>query len=97
MTSERGITPKQAQKIRAEKGLKETNLQKVRVKKGLSQQGLANESGVTKRMIECYEQRYRNIDNAKLEALCSMSVALDCKIEDILESKELIEKYKKVK
>ena len=95
--TERGITPKQAQKIRAEKGIAETNLQKVRVAKGLSQQKLADKSGVTKRMIECYEQRYRNIDGAKFEALCDLSLALECDISDILESKELVEKYNKLK
>lgn len=92
-----GITPKQAQKIRAEKGIVESNLQKVRVEKGLSQQALADISGVTKRAIECYEQGYRNIDNAKIEALCDLSIALECDISDILESKELIEKYNKLK
>lgn len=97
MTNERGITPEQAQKIRADKGIKETNLQKVRVEAGLSQQALSDESGVTKRMIECYEQKYRNIDGAKLQTLCDLAVALNCKIEDILESEELIEKYKTVK
>ena len=97
MTNDRGITPKQAQKIRAKKGIEETNLQKVRVKKGLSQQKLADISGVAKRAIETYEQRYRSIDGAKLEALCDLSIALECDIADILESAELKEKYKKLK
>lgn len=97
MTSERGITPKQAQKIRAAKGLVETNLQRIRVAKGLSQQGLADVSGVAKRAIECYEQRTRNIDKAQIETLCNLSIALGCDIADILECKELIEKYKKIK
>lgn len=97
MTNERGITPEVAQKIRADKGIKETNLQKVRVEAGLSQLALANESGVTKRAIECYEQKYRNIDGAKLQTLCDLAAALGCKIEDILESEELIAKYKSVK
>ena len=97
MTNERGITPEQAQKIRADKGIEETNLQKIRVEAGLSQQALADDSGVTKRAIQCYEQKYRNIDGAKLQTLCDLAAALGCKIEDILESEELINKYKSVK
>ena len=97
VTKGRGITPEIAQEIQEKKGLKLTNLRKIRVEKGLSQQKLAEVSGVTKRMIECYEQGYRNIDGAKFEALCDLSLALECDITDILESEELIEKYKKVK
>ncbi len=93
----RGITPEQAQKIRETKGKEDTNLQRLRVEKGLSQTALAAKSGVTKRAIECYEQRTRVIDNAKLDTLCRLCFALDCKLEDILENKELIEKFKLAK
>lgn len=97
MTKDRGITPEIAKEIREKKGLTESNLQKIRVERGLSQQKLAEVSGVTKRTIETYEQGYRNIDGAKLETLCDLSLALECDISDILESKELIEKYNKLK
>ena len=90
----RGISPAQAKKIRAAKGLEDTKLQKLRVEKGLSQTALAAKSGVTRRAIESYEQRIRPIDSARLDTLCRLCFALDCKIEDILESKELIEKFK---
>ena len=95
--NKRGISPEQAQKIRESKGLEDTNLQRLRVEKGLSQTALSAKSGVTRRTIECYEQRTRAIDNARLDTLCRLSFALDCKIGDILESKELIEKYKLAK
>lgn len=93
----RGISVKKAKEIREEKGLDETNLQRIRTKKGLSQSALAEKSGVTKRMIECYEQKTRSIDNASLERLCALSAVLGCKIEDLLESKRLLAVYRKVK
>ena len=75
----------------------ETNLKRIRQKKGLSQKQLAVISGVTLRSIQCYEQRDRDIDGAHLSALCDLCLALDCKIEDIIESKDLLVKFKMVK
>lgn len=92
--SKRGISPEQAQKIRKSKGIEDTKLQRLRVEKGLSQTALSAKSGVTRRAIECYEQRTRAIDNAKLDTLCALCLSLDCKLEDILESKTLIERLK---
>ena len=94
---ERGITPHQAQKIREARGLEDTKLQKMRLKKGYSQSDLAEASGVTKRAIQGYEQGTRAIEGARLDTLCSLCVALECKIEDILEDGETIKCYKKVK
>lgn len=94
----RGITPEQAKKIREAKGLRDTKLQKLRTEKGLSQNELSVISGITRRTLQAYEQNSeRKIDNARLEALCDLCIALDCKIEDILEDKSLISKYRLVK
>ena len=93
----RGMNAEQAAQVRARRGNKETKLQKLRVAKGYSQSELAEASGVPKRTIQCYEQETRPIDGARLPYLCDLSIALDCKIEDILESEELIEKFKEVK
>lgn len=93
----RGVTPQQARKIRAEKGMKETKLQKLRVKRNLSQSELAEMTGISIRTLQCYEQQARPIDGARLKTLCDLSNVLGCKIEDILESKELINEYKLVK
>ena len=95
--TKRGISVEQAKKIREEKGIEETKLQKARMKKGYSQKTLSVVSGVSQRSIQCYEQRTREIDGARLEALCNLSLALDCKIEDIIESTELIEKFRLTK
>lgn len=94
---DRGITPQQAQKIRAARGLTDSKLTTYRLKKGYSQSDLAKLSGVTKRAIQAYEQGTRPIEGARLDSLCNLSQALDCKIEDILEDSAMIEKYKTVK
>lgn len=93
----RGITVEVAQKVRQSQGLKETKLQRLRVKRGLTQSELSAVSGVTQRAIQCYEQELRPIEGAKLETLCDLSIALGCKIDDIIDSKKLIDKYQKAK
>lgn len=93
----RGMTPERAKELRKAKGIEETKLQKLRIEKELSQNDLAVKSGVTLRAIQCYEQQTRPIDGARLGTLCDLAATLDCKIEDILEDKELIEKFRFVK
>ncbi len=95
--SRRGITPYQAQQIREQKGLEDTKLLKLRLSKGLSQRELAELSGVSERAIKCYEQQTRPIENAKLHTLYKLCIALGCKIEDILENKEMIAEWQKVR
>ena len=89
----RGMTPQQASEVWESK----TKLQKLRVNKGLSQSELSEKTGIAKPTIVCYEQQKIPIDNARLKVLCELCITLGCKLEDILEDKKLIEKYKKVK
>lgn len=93
----RGITVEKAKKIRERQGLESTKLQRLRVEKGLSQSELAEKSGVTLRSIQCYEQGYRPIENARIESLFDLCVVLNCKLEDIIDNTRLIEKYNRVK
>ena len=72
-------------------------LKKMRTSKGLSQQGLANASEVAARVIRAYEQGERDVDKAMLETICDLCIALDCKIDDILEDVNLRSKFKQVK
>lgn len=95
--NKRGMSPKKAQKLRKEKGIEETKLQTRRVIKGYSQKELSVKSGVNAKMIQGYEQRRRSIDGARLETLCNLALALDCKIADILEDEQLAEKVKMTK
>lgn len=67
------------------------NLQTVRMAKGLSQGELAEQSGVSKRMIQDYEQGYRDINGAKLKTLLQLAITLDCKLVDILDDEESVE------
>lgn len=74
-----------------------SKLAKMRKKKGYSQSELAQASGVPVKTIQWFELYPDKIDGTKLNTLCSLSLALDCTIEDIIEGAELTEKYKKVK
>ena len=92
-----GMKPTQALKLREEKGLEITKLQKMRVAKGLSQNDLAAITGVSVRRIQNYEQKTKKIEGARLDVLCDIAIALDCKIEDILEDKAVIAKIRMAK
>lgn len=62
-----------------------TNLRMYRERKGLSQSQLAEKANVKLRMIQLYEQRVNDIDNASASTLKKLSIALECQIEDLLE------------
>ena len=70
-------------------------LQDVRKQRELSQSQLAKKSSQNLRMIQHYEQGFKNIDGAKLDTLCDLAIALDCKLWDILTDDNLKEKVKK--
>lgn len=63
----------------------ETRLKKIREASGLSQVRLAEESGVSLRSIQMYEQRNNDIDKAQAKTLYQLSRVLGCDIEDLLE------------
>ena len=52
---------------------------------GYSQRELAERSGVSVRMIQKYENRAKDINNAAAETLFSLAKTLGCRIEDLLE------------
>ena len=62
-----------------------TNLKEKRLEAGLSQSELSKISGVPVRTIQQYEQRQKNINSSKVETVISISKALSCDINDILE------------
>lgn len=95
--SKRKVSIEKAKEIREAKGYEVTKLQNLRIERGFSQHTLAVASKVPKRAIQAYEQKDREIDRARLETICSLCATLNCKIEDILEDKELIELYRVVK
>lgn len=95
--AKKGMSPERAKELREDMGLFSTKLETRRVKKGLSQNGLSVASGVNFRTIQAYEQRTRPIEGGNIKILCSLCIALDCKMEDILEDKTTIERYKLIK
>ncbi len=60
-------------------------LKEIRTSKGLTRQDLAEASGVNVRMIQYYEQGYKDINGAAGITLYRIAQALGCQIEDLLE------------
>lgn len=61
-------------------------LQEKRKHKGLTQNQLAQLSGVPLRTLTKYESGEIEINKAKAEVVRRLANALDCKIEDLLET-----------
>lgn len=53
--------------------------------RGLSQSELARKSGINLRTLQDYEQKHKNINNAKAITVHKLSKILNCNIEDILD------------
>lgn len=70
-------------------------LKEIRESRGMSQQDLADKSGINKRMIQAYEQDYRDIKGAKLSTLVTLCLALECHLSEIVNDSQLI-KYLEV-
>ncbi len=62
----------------------ESKLKKYRISNDLSQKELSIISNVSLRTIRAYEQGSVDISKGSVEALYSLSKALDCRIEDLL-------------
>lgn len=60
-------------------------LQELRLNAGMSQSQLANKAGVNGRMLQHYEQGYKDINKAQAITVYKLAKALDCKVEDLLE------------
>ena len=56
-----------------------------RLKNGLSQKELSEESGVSLRMIQQYEQRKKDINMASTSSLYFLARVLNCQIENLME------------
>lgn len=65
-----------------------SKLQTIRKAKGLSQSQLANASGVNRRTLQDYEQGSKDINKVAGITLYKLAQALDCTIEDLLETKK---------
>ena len=72
-------------------------LKKLRNERNITQKELSILSGLSIKTIQSYEQYERDIDLAYFETLLNLSIALNCKISDLIESEELKEKCKQAK
>jgi DNA-binding transcriptional regulator YiaG len=62
-----------------------TNLKKIRKASNMTQKHLAEESGVSLRMIQLYEQKNKDINKAQAITLSNIARVLGCEVEDLLE------------
>lgn len=72
-------------------------LKDIRTGKGLSQSELADKANVNMRMIQHYEQGFKDINKAKLETLIDLSLALECNVSELLTNELLVGKCRKAK
>lgn len=62
-----------------------TNLKRIREASGLSRAELAEKTCIKLTAIRDYEQNHKPINNAAAISVYKLAVALDCKVEDLLE------------
>lgn len=62
-----------------------SNLKKIRESKSMTRSQLSEASGVNLRILQYYEQGYKDINKAQAITLYRVANALDCKIENLLE------------
>ena len=60
------------------------NLKEIREKAGLSQSKLAEASGINVRMIQYYEQGFKDINKAQAITIYKLASTLSCKMEDLI-------------
>lgn len=65
-------------------------LKKVRQAKGWSQSKLAENTGLNVRTLQHYEQGSKIFDHARLDTILKCAIALDCKIEDLIDNEEYL-------
>ena len=71
-------------------------LKEVRQARGLSQSQLAEKAELNVRTLQHYEQGSKVFDHARLDTILKCAIALECKIEDIIDNEDylnLIQKY----
>ena len=65
-----------------------TNLKRIRKVVGFSQAKLAEVSGVNFRMIQHYEQGFKDINKAEVLTVYHLAQALNCTVEDLIEKEK---------
>ena len=68
-----------------------SNLKRIRKALKMSQTELSEKSGVNVRMIQHYEQGFKDINKAQAITLYNLAQALNCQIENLIEIKKEVE------
>lgn len=63
---------------------------------GLSQSQLAEKTGINVRTIQHYEQGSKIFDHARIDTILKICIALNCKLEEIIDNPEYVELIKKL-
>lgn len=74
-----------------------SKLKITRQAKGLSQSQLAEKANMNVRTLQHYEQGSKVFDHARIDTILRVCLALDCKLEDIIENQEYIDLIKRYK
>lgn len=61
------------------------NLQRIRKAAGMTQQQLAEAAGLNVRMLQHYEQGFKDINGAAALTVYRLAQALGCQVQDLLE------------
>ncbi len=69
-------------------------LKEMRQVRGLSQSQLADKANINVRVLQHYEQGSKNFDHARIDTILKLCIALDCKMEDVIENPHYIELLK---
>lgn len=65
-----------------------SRLKFMRELKQMTQSELAEKSGVNKRLIQAYEQGYRDINEAQVVKVLSLAEALECDVYEIINDRQ---------
>lgn len=60
-------------------------MKQIRRAKGITQRELAEQSGVSLRIIQQYEQKQRDIQKAEAQSIVAMANVLGCSVEELFE------------
>ena len=59
-----------------------------REERGLTQSSLAEKSGVSLRLIQAYEQGYKDINKAQVVTALQLAEALECDVYEIINNRQ---------
>lgn len=77
-------------KKRGARNAAKTKLKAARVAAGVTQSALADAADLNVRTLQHYEQGYKPFDNARLDTILKVCLALDCDLSDVLDNEDYI-------